>query len=317
MSMWNLTPSHYQTLPIQNTCIVDIAVSEEEEENLRQWQHDVARQTRAQPNILQTPRRDPDAVYVAFFKHIDEGASITDNCCCCLCCCCCIDGCSRDTERRKKKKRPPMHHRCCNTLVFGPMNVVIEKWGRFVSPKYSHCQFAFVWNNNGGDDTIVSFGTNKELPSTYTAPRYTNCNQWTVYPIPSANTLDCSGAACRRNLWAWCQRNQSVSFNHIGYIINFLPHALCLPWCTYDAGGSSYFCAEQVAAAMQCVSVPEAKHLTPRTSTPDHIRLCLKNHGAVRSVLRMPDIIYNTTATNNNNNNAPSATMNFSSHMLV
>jgi hypothetical protein len=132
---------------------------------------------------------------------------------------------------------------------------------RRISPEYQHCQLVFSWIDVRGCETFTTFSTTMERPSEYVATSYRR-RGWISFRL-------ILGVAERKRVFKWCEDNRSSPFNTCGYYWNFLP---CVPrCCAYDSGGSSYFCAEQVAAALQYSGVPEFVDVVPYRCTPDEI----------------------------------------------
>jgi hypothetical protein len=95
----------------------------------------------------------------------------------------------------------------------------------------------------------------------------------------------------RGALYTWANNHQDAPFNDRGYYCNFIPPASCCTCCAYDAQGKSYFCAEQVAAAMKEIGVSEADGIVPHISLPDEIYHRLHRAGGKLISINAPQVI--------------------------
>jgi hypothetical protein len=177
----------------------------------------------------------------------------------------------------------------------GPVGWVSALWIRVLSREYEHCQLVFAWTEGVERPLLATFSTNKDLPSAYTSPSYTNDN-WEALPIVSANVVGPEGVARRAALWRWCAENHGAPFNNWAYCYNFTPPILCMPCLAYDAEGTAFFCAEQVASALQQTDMPEGQDLVPHRCVPADIYAALTAFGATRAVLKRPEHVFSTPA---------------------
>lgn len=212
-----------------------------------------------QQETIHVPNRYPDAVFIAFFEHGEvKFTDLTD--------------------------------------------WIIQKRMKWVSPRYEHCQIVFMWqptskthhqgrqcrgNGSGGNSTYVTFSTNKERPSLYTNPAYKNEN-WRGLNIPQLN----QSPEARNAVFEWCESNKNTPFNTCAFYWNFIPPATCCSCCQYDSGGSSYFCAEQVASALAHAHVPLFDDAKPWSATPDSIYDLIIEGGGATAVLKTPTFIF-------------------------
>ena len=169
----------------------------------------------------------------------------------------------------------------------GPYSLLASCWVRLISRRFEHCQVVFAWTRDRVEPLVTTFSTNKDRPSAYLCPSYTNEN-WETLPVPSANVATVEGVRIRTAMWNWCAHARDVPFNNCGYVCNFIPPVLCFPCCAYDAGGTGYFCAEQVAACLKETGLAEGDGLVPYRCVPDTIYDTLERHGARRTTLRRP-----------------------------
>jgi hypothetical protein len=205
--------------------------------------------------MIRVPSKCPDAVFLAFFEHGHVG--ITDF-----------------------------------------TDWVVQRRMKWVSPSYEHCQIVFMWNSapqqqcpsRAGTPTYVTFSTNKERPSLYTNPAYKNEN-WRGLSIPHLNRWP----EARKAVFEWCDSNRHAPFNTCAFYWNFIPPASCCSCCQYDARGSSFFCAEQVARALAQAQVPYFDESEPWNMTPDSIYDLAIKGGGVPAVLKTPTFVFPRT----------------------
>lgn len=135
----------------------------------------------------------------------------------------------------------------------------IERWFmHYVSPRFQHCQLMFSWNR-GDKEMCTTFSTTMQRPSDFTSSTYTRKGWVCMSLVLSQSQINA--------LFDWCDARRNIPFNTFAYYWNFLP---CVPrFCMYNSGGSSYFCAEQVASALQAINVTGMESIEPCSCTPD------------------------------------------------
>lgn len=177
-----------------------------------------------------------------------------------------------------------------NYSMCNPINWLIQKRLKCISPKYEHCQIIFCWNPGTDKQVLATFSTNKTNPSTYTNPSYTN-EKWNALPIVSINGSEQFAKDKRARLMDWCKLNERVPFNACAYYCNFIPPIYWCPLLAYDADGSAYFCAEQVASALRALILPEGENLVPHVCVPDDIYNSMIDLGSRPILLHRPSLI--------------------------
>lgn len=217
-------------------------------------QHDQTEEQRRYParNIIKVPNRYPDRIYVAFLGHW-TGQQAT----------------------------------CAE--------VSLQCWLKMVTPRNEHCQLVFEWGD-GYIEPIISatFSTTKTGPSTFVNPAYKD-EKWYCLRIDSLSDKPNDNQANRQRrhlLFEWTLKNQYKPFNYFGYYCNFLPHSLLFPCLSYNADGDSYYCAEQVATALQNVKVSTFIDVVPYRCVPDTIEDLLMLDGAKETFLAKPSLGY-------------------------
>lgn len=180
---------------------------------------------------------------------------------------------------------------------------VVQLRLKSISPTFEHCQIVFIWKSRsveegggggrerGDKNTCVTFSTNKELPSLYTNPSYRNKN-WCGLSIPHLSGDGHAASVSRYNLFKWCSQHREYPFNTCGFYWNFVPPASCCRSCQYDSGGASFFCAEQVAWALNHVGVPGFGDIDTWSATPDSIYEVAVREGGRATVLKLPTFIF-------------------------
>jgi hypothetical protein len=138
---------------------------------------------------------------------------------------------------------------------------------RVVSPRYEHCQFVFEWKTESGYQR-ESFSTTKSDPSSFVVPGYRNRN-WNALALDPLLNPDASKT--RRKLFRWVMKLENTPFNTRGYYGNFVPPVSCISCCAFDADGSAYFCAEQVATGLAHVGLKQFTRARPYLCTPDDV----------------------------------------------
>ena len=182
------------------------------------------------------------------------------------------------------------------TICDGPLTCLIEFRLRFISPLYEHCQLVLAWSPETDSPRLISFSTSKRIQSRYIDPEY-HRETWMAMTVPSTIGDDPAARRRRSELWEWCKRNECVPFNHRGYYQNGCPLVSYCPCLAYDAGGKAYFCAEQVATALQAAKVVEAEGLTPYLCVPDTVYNALYHRGARPILLKAPEsIVYGSNS---------------------
>lgn len=152
---------------------------------------------------------------------------------------------------------------------------------RRISPKFEHCQLVFEWASQPSN-VRVTFSTTKMTHSAFVRTGYRNRN-WKAILVHPLRQED------RERLFRWVLDNEHAPFNECGYYWNFLPLAECFPCLAYDASGDSFFCAEQVAAAMRVARAhPIFAHARPYECTPDAVHEMLTAAGFQPLTLVMP-----------------------------
>lgn len=167
----------------------------------------------------------------------------------------------------------------------GVISAVIARRLRRLSPHFEHCQLVFEWGT-ADDSQRISFSTTKRTPSAYVSVAYRN-EKWKALRLATISGQE--RAADRRRLFRWTQENLRAPFNNCGYYCNFLPHATCCSCCAWNARGESYFCAEQVATAMQEMRVPVFQYARPWLCTPDDVWHMLRYSGCEVTFIKMPE----------------------------
>jgi len=208
---------------------------------------------------LYIPDHCPDLVYVAFFEHSDyENASLWD------------------------------------TLLSSQL--------RYVSKKYEHCQLMFEWmpapwyddkgKHPGSHDengrVIATFSTTKRSPSSFTSVCYKH-ERWVIIDVKYVCGQNHMHASKRQRLLEWAIANEKKPFNTFGHYFNFiLPISCCPSLISYDAGGSSFFCAEQVASGLAHVDAGSFVNTKPYLCTPDLVYDLLIKDGGTMTCINAP-----------------------------
>jgi hypothetical protein len=221
------------------------------------------------PKIITVPNNKPDRVFIAFFEHGEYS-------------------------------------------IKNFLTCIIGWRVRCISPRFEHCQLVFCWNP-GLDQLVATFSTSKDNPSTYANTKYSNQN-WCVYPIISLDdstdphtNLKISRAHERQAIFEWCNKRERVPFNNIGYYLNFLPPITCCPCLAYNARGSAYFCAEQVASCLVDNQIKEGRELIPHLTVPDNIQNALVTNGSIMTTVNIPRIINHSILTPTSKFSIPSS----------
>lgn len=162
---------------------------------------------------------------------------------------------------------------------------VIQAMLEHISPNYQHCQFIFTWDVDDNRRIYTTFTTNEATSAQFTTSIYRRA-EWKCIQLNLA-------PAQRSCIFKWCLDNRHVSFNTCGFYWNFLP---CVPTCfAYDAQGTSFFCAEQVATALKFAKVAAFANATPCTMTPDAVFTAVSRgtHTVVSTGIRFDQSVNN------------------------
>lgn len=167
-------------------------------------------------------------------------------------------------------RRPPTDkpQSCCGNII----GAIIDHVARMSTPNFEHCQFIFTFGDvvEGNTFAHVTYDTTAAMPCEFTARDYIKF-QWVMVELNLTEQQ-------RRALYEWACRTK-VPFNNTGFLWNFLPFVPS--WCAYDARGSSYFCAELIAAGIKTIA-PEKYPGPAYLATPDSIHAALHKDLAVR-----------------------------------
>ena len=181
--------------------------------------------------------------------------------------------------------------------IWNITNWMIQRRLVCVSPIYEHCQIVFAWTSKtpGEDDVTMTFSTTKRTPSTYLSPSY-RANNWSALTIPGARKEDTDdrNIMMKKAMLKWSEQHEDIPFNNYGFYFNFLPCVGCCPSLAYDAEGTSYFCAEQVAAFLKECGVVGFEDIMPHVCTPDAIYNILEAKDARVKMLRVPRLLLRT-----------------------
>ena len=145
----------------------------------------------------------------------------------------------------------------------------IYEWNmQRISPTFCHCQLIFEWTIVDEIPVRVTFTTNKAEMAGFVERRYTAAMANTWHFVEVCTTPDKVSA-----VYAWAKRTSGTPFNHFGINWNFF-----VPWTeyAYDARGSSFFCAEQVATGLLVISeIKLPPGVFTYVCTPDIVHGCL------------------------------------------
>ena len=101
----------------------------------------------------------------------------------------------------------------------------------------------------------------------------------------------------KQRMLKWAEKHEEMPFNNCGYYCNFLPCVSYFPSFSYDAKGTSYFCAEQVASFLKDCNVKGFENISTHTCTPDIIYTILEKNGSIIKMLKPPRLLLRTKQT--------------------
>jgi hypothetical protein len=209
------------------------------------------------PKKLTLPNKRPTKVYVAFFKYNEKYENDAS---------------------------------CFTSCIIKRMKVI--------SPIYEHCQLVFEWPAAERTSTSITqneprratFSTTKRSPSAFISPRYRD-EKWVVLDMVSLNEQTPECEKIRARIFRWSRQTKDTPFNARGYYLNFVPPASICTCLAYDANGSAYFCAEQVATAMKMARIREFCDIKPYRCTPDDVHLLLTRANCTETIINLPQTI--------------------------
>jgi hypothetical protein len=152
-----------------------------------------------------------------------------------------------------------------------------------VTPGFQHCQFIFKWTVSPIDSKYATFSTTKQRPSVFSASTYEKYIGWIGFEL-LIDKLDV------RKVFKWCCDRRGLKFNTCGYYC--LPcNVLCLPsCCAYNAGGTQYFCAEEVSSALKACEIDGFTDTVPHSCTPDILFNMLVEQAKIGTAYRIDGI---------------------------